>query len=137
LLLRRRGAGRAGSGCAAVRGRRVCPAGPEQFAHVSERGRRVHVMRCGDTDDEVEARRLEREGEEVAEEVVDLCGAILLPGDVDAVLVDVDRRYEPHMAAQLAGEDALAAADVERAGAGNSDSAALGSRAADRRWFDR
>jgi hypothetical protein len=53
-------------------------------------------------------------GEEVARQVVDLGGGVVLLGQADARLVQFDRGDVGDDPAQLAGQDALAAANIER-----------------------
>ena len=70
-------------------------------------------MQHGDRGDVVERRRLERVGHEVAEDELDVL--VQPAGQLDARRVAVDARDERHHLAQLAGEQALAATDVEGA----------------------
>ena len=109
---RSRTAGRRGSGCGPARRSPACR--PARAGCASARGRgRVQVMQHGDRGDVVERRRLERVGHEVAEDELDVL--VQPAGQLDARRVAVDARDERHHLAQLAGEQALAAADVEGA----------------------
>lgn len=74
-------------------------------AHPVEPGGRVHVMQSRNGHDQVERRGLERVGEELTKEVLDVTRRVLTLGTIDAGRVTVDRRHVPDDPPQLSGQD--------------------------------
>jgi hypothetical protein len=72
------------------------------------------VVQRGDADDEVERAGREREGEEVAEHILDDSGVSLPPREVEACAIDIDCGDVRNGPPQLTRERALATPDVER-----------------------
>jgi hypothetical protein len=86
-----------------------CAAGSQELTHPLERSRRIHVVERCDADDEIERRGLKGEGQEIAEEVLDVRGRVSTPGEFDALPVDVDCQDVGNGSAQFRRQDALAA----------------------------
>src|SRR6202046_3404088 len=88
------------------------PSGAQELPHPLQSLPHVHVVEGGNRGDEVEG-SLKGIGEKVTGGKVDLAGRVLFPGQAQARLIEVDGRDMRDGLAQLAGEDALAAADIK------------------------
>ncbi len=85
----------------------------EQLTHALEPGRCAHVMERGDRHDGLEGSALERVGEEVTDQVVDVLSPVVSASTLNRRDVQVDGSDMTNLTAQLAGERPLATAHVE------------------------
>jgi hypothetical protein len=86
--------------------------GTKELAHPLKSRALIHVVERSNRDDKIERLAFERENKKVGEDEIDIAVGVLLPRELDAALVDVDRRHVDDALTQLAGDDPFAAADV-------------------------